>query len=69
MHIVHQYDRRKRLLATLGRRYGLVSAPEAPPKTAVPVDTTAAFDQVNGSWLRPSYTPSSALALHASTVG
>lgn len=41
VHIVHQYDRRKRLLTTLGARYTLVRTPETPPRAAAPVDTTA----------------------------
>ena len=49
VHIVHQYDRRKRLLASLGRRYTLVDRPEAPPRTAAPVDTASAF--TGGGWL------------------
>ena len=43
VHVVHQYDRRKRLLASLGRRYALVERPEVPPQTAAPVDTATAF--------------------------
>ena len=43
VHIVHQYDRRKRLLSTLGKRYQLVERPEAPPRTKAPVDTAANF--------------------------
>jgi hypothetical protein len=43
VHVVHQYDRRKRLVASLGQRYALVSQPEAPPRTAAPVDTASAF--------------------------
>ena len=43
VHLVHQYDRRKRLLTSLGARYALVSKPEAPPRDAAPVDTAAGF--------------------------
>ena len=43
VHVVHQYDRRKRLVASLGRRYALIDKPEAPPRTRAPVDTAAAF--------------------------
>jgi len=43
VHVVHQYDRRKELQATLGSRYALVKEPEAPPRTAAPTDTTAAL--------------------------
>ncbi len=43
VHVVHQYDRRKRLLASLGGRYALVKQPEAPPRDAAPVNTSAAF--------------------------
>jgi hypothetical protein len=43
VHIVHQYDRRKRLVASLGVRYALVARPEEPPRDAAPVDTTAAL--------------------------
>lgn len=46
VHVVHQYDRRKRLVASLGARYALVSNPEVPPRTAAPVDT--ARDLVRG---------------------
>ena len=44
VHLVHQYDRRKRLIASLGRRYALVDRPEAPPRNAAPIDTAAAFN-------------------------
>ena len=44
-HIVHQYDRRKRLEATLGRRYAMLQRPEAPPADPAPVDTTAALSR------------------------
>ena len=50
VHIVHQYDRRKRLVASLGKRYALVDRPEPPPRTAAPVDTAAPF--AGGGWLR-----------------
>ena len=50
VHIVHQYDRRKRLVASLGRRYALVDKPETPPRTTAPVDTTAAFS--SDGWLK-----------------
>jgi hypothetical protein len=40
VHVVHQYDRRKRLLASLGQRYALVKLPEQPPRTPAEVDTT-----------------------------
>lgn len=40
-HIVHQFDRRKQLLDTLGARYALIEKPERPPRTAAPVDTAA----------------------------
>ena len=43
VHVVHQFDRRKRLLASLGHRYKLVDKPEAPPRDAAPVNTSAAF--------------------------
>lgn len=43
VHVVHQFDRRKRLLASLGRRYALVDNPEPPPRDAAPVDTAATF--------------------------
>ena len=35
--------KRKRLLASLGHRYKLVDKPEAPPRDAAPVNTSAAF--------------------------
>ena len=41
---LHQYDRRKQLVDTLGARYALVDKPEPPPRTSAPVDTAAAFD-------------------------
>ena len=43
VHIVHQYDRRKRLVASLGKRYQLVEKIEPPPRTQAPVDTASAF--------------------------
>jgi hypothetical protein len=43
VHIVHQYDRRKRLVSSLGARYALLAKPEEPPRDAAPVDTTAAM--------------------------
>ena len=43
VHIVHQYDRRKRLVATMGRRYDLVNRVERPPGNPAPVDTTLAL--------------------------
>ena len=44
VHIVHQYDRRKQLVASLGQRYILVTSPERPPGDPAPVDTTAALN-------------------------
>lgn len=46
VHIVHQYDRRKRLMTSLGARYALVKQPETPPRTAAPVDTAAELNRV-----------------------
>jgi hypothetical protein len=45
VHVVHQYDRRKRLMASLGRRYDLVSKPEPAPRDPAPTDTASAFTQ------------------------
>ena len=42
-HVVHQYDRRKRLIGSLGRRYQLIDQPELPPRRRAPVDTARAF--------------------------
>ena len=50
-HIVHQYDRRKRLVSTLGARYQLLSESkvEKPPRTSAPIDTTAGLPRSNGT--------------------
>jgi len=53
VHVVHQFDRRRRLLSTLGKRYALVDKPEPPPSTAAPVDTAAAAFTIGG-WPLPS---------------
>ena len=58
VHVVHQYDRRKRLVASLGHRYALVERPEPPPRTRAGVDTTAAFSQ--RGWLISDHPPSNA---------
>ena len=63
VHIVHQYDRRKRLQSTIGRRYDMVKNPEPPPRNLAPLDTTAAFTKLaaSGNWPRAGprqWTPS-----------
>jgi len=51
VHVVHQFDRRKRLVASLGRRYALIERPERPPREPAPVDTArGAFTA--GGWPR-----------------
>ena len=54
VHIVHQYDRRKRLQSTIGRRYDMVKNPEPAPRNLAPLDTTAAFAKLaaSGNWPR-----------------
>ena len=57
-HIVHQYDRRPQLIASLGRRYDLVKNPEPPPRTPPPLDTAEAFAALAASTKWPEDRPS-----------
>lgn len=55
VHVVHQFDRRRRLLGTLGSRYALIDRPEPPPRDGAPVDTVAAFLRGRGSSSNATY--------------